>query len=336
MRYLSLRQVVPIIFFTGIVLLGCKRKKTTGADVATVDVQSKVISDLKKQYRVLPYYKLEAYKFDFDDYAACFPDELKKHFKDIEARTKINRYELFTVAVGEGLGSIFDYAPTEADFINASVSGYDSLGMDNFGSELPSLRAANLLPPDFKEAKNEDEFYVKGIGDFIVTEHVRKEAADGGKETRVRSAMFRNMKSALTGFAALYGNRRRMFEADAKGRYPKISIDEYAYWDYYYYQNPGLAASALNSRGIKVVNLGLEPDAPHPKSIPMKSLKRVATMRDMMSKNVLDLAVKCNADLFKGPPRESEPVGAGTDKNCVTTQTAAGPAISCVGSALKK
>jgi hypothetical protein len=238
--------------------------------------------------------------------------------KALEARYKINRYELFTVAIGEGLGYRFDSSASEKDFLNGTVSGYGELGTDVFGTELKQLRSLKLLGPDFVESvfpKNFEgqyaTFFDKNPGDFFLQAEERAEAGDNYKPTTVVSAVFKNLRSGMIGFSAVYAHRQMMFLNDAASLgYKNPSADESAYWTYYYFQSPGSALSSLKNRGIAVRNLGTEPDGSRPKGIPMKCLKRVATMRHAMAKNSLDLSAKCNLKLFQNNFVPMEPVNS--------------------------
>jgi hypothetical protein len=283
-------------------LQACKQRTIDG-NTQSVEKDDPLVKQIVATYKVMPYLGSPYYKFDWDDYAACLPKEAKLHLSALAARLNVNKYELFTVAVGEGLGFRFDNAYDEQAFLNDPVSGFGELGTDVFGSELSELRSAQLLPSDFKEIKGQQNFNVPG--DFYLKDHERSEAADQGATVTVKSAEFRNLKAGLTGFSALYANRQRMFLSLASRLgYKNITADQKMYWNYYYYQNPGMAGNALRSRGIAVRFIGTA-DSPRPPGIPMKSLKRVATMRHVMGKRSLEIETPCRQPVF-GNPGNSE------------------------------
>lgn len=278
------------LLFVFLTAISCKSQNKS--EVKSVDFSSDRVKKIQATYGVKPYRGGPFYERDWDDYAACLPKSIKQHLKDLENRLGVNRYELFTVAVGEGLGFLFDDYGMKEKNLDKIISGFVYLGTDVFGTELPTLRSRGLLPNDFLEGFEEKDLK-RGEADFMLVDHERSEAADNGQTVIVKSVDFSNLKTGLTGFAALYANRRLAFEATT-GR-KNHSLDEYAYWTYYFYQNPGLAKKAIRSRGYTVRNTGNEADTDRPKSIPMKSLKRVATMRHVMSRNALDLSVECKS-----------------------------------------
>jgi hypothetical protein len=117
------------------------------------------ISDaMKNRYGMLPYKNSGFYKFEWEEYAKCMPKEAKEIFantaENMQLRNpsvKMNKYDLFTVIMGEGFGWQFDEHPN--DIMTAEVDGYVVLGVDFFVDELQNMKNEGLLPSDFSEGK---------------------------------------------------------------------------------------------------------------------------------------------------------------------------------------
>ena len=185
---------------------------------------------------------------------------------------------LYTIAIGEGLGFNYvdilsNYSPDPADpkekllRTDKPINGFQALGVDDFSDDFP--RVKKYLPSDYNEG---DEFTKKTIR--------RKE---WGK-TIVNSAEFKDLESALYGFAAILAHRRDLFLKHAKEfKYVSITEDQQAYWTYIYFQGEG--------RGRQYLKANLSADygkaaVSSMKEVKQKSLERLATWRYVQTKKI--------------------------------------------------
>lgn len=106
---------------------------------------------------------------------------------------------LFTIGVGEGLNTYFDATPDAVVDTSRPVSGFGDIGLDEFISMVPLLKAKQLLPADWTEGVQ-----------YTRARPIRNER--GGD---VASADFRDLDAGLTALAAVLGWCRQRFLHDA-------------------------------------------------------------------------------------------------------------------------
>lgn len=152
---------------------------------------------------------------------------------------------IYTIAIGEGLNLYIqdNKTPSKVD-VNRLVDSFEYLGLDFAAKELKEKRIKKLLPIDFKEGK---DF-------FPDTPYIRMEPpGDPKKWITVYPAIFNNLESALTGFAAILNSRMNLFLEDvAKLGYSEPGEDERLYWTYFYFQNIALGKSSLKKNGSTI------------------------------------------------------------------------------------
>jgi hypothetical protein len=126
--------------------------------------------------------------------------------------------------VRDQLGLAARASPTSAQLrsvsTTASISGFDYLGLVDYGSELTAVRhpLTSFLPSGYDRSK--------ASAITRSNEHRRT----------VSSAEFPNLAMALQALAAMIKRRRTLFVEDAKAAgYPKPTEDELVYWTYVYF-----------------------------------------------------------------------------------------------------
>lgn len=222
--------------------------------------------DLKKvynKYKTKPY-TVDTYDKDWHIYVQEKPG-IKKAFEEEGTRVGVAPSELFTIAMGEGLGIFFDEGQGE----NTEVSGFVYLGTDHFSSE--SNRYTKYLPTDFNKG---DEF--------------REISHTNEKKQPVKSAMFKNLRVALTGFAAVYKYHRQLaINYGTELKYGQPTPEQLHFWSYYFFQSPNGAKPILQKNSSwDYSKKEFDKNSPHPSDIASKCYKRVATWQYIKSKRV--------------------------------------------------
>jgi hypothetical protein len=283
-------SVFASLALAGSVVSACSRagggSAEEGSETEAIVTTDPVIAPLYKKYKALPYLNAGFYGHEWEDYAKCLPKSARTIFNDVANAGGLNKYDLFTVAMGEGMGWYFDRAQSEKDLVEAPVDGYVYLGVDFFVDELPLFLKEGYLPSSF--VKN------SAFTTHIVT---RDEPGDHGVPIKIEVPTFTNFKASMQAIAAYYGRRLKMAtNLASRSGFGTLSADEKSFWAYYFYQNPQLARSSMLSNGKKV--FGTKPDSSRPKDIRSKSLKRVVTARYFEGYKMLEDSAKCNGAAF--------------------------------------
>jgi hypothetical protein len=277
--------VISIGSIIGMLLSGCGRLGSdgngSGSVVTEISMNDAVARRLYSQYKVMPYLSAGFYRLEWEDYGRCLPDEARRLFVETASQLGVNSYDLFTVAMGEGIGFYFDLPHTRDSLLNGPVDGYVYLGVDFFISDLPGFKTRGLLPQTFSEGNQ-----------FSVRQVVRNEPGDNGVPITLNVPVFNGLRSALTAMGAYYADRQNIARRYAQTLgLGTLSKDEISFWSYYFYQNPALARSSMRNNGKRVFATG--EDSVRPKGIRNKSAKRVVTARYLESYGVLESGVSC-------------------------------------------
>lgn len=253
----------------------------SGSETAAITMSDPIARQLFNQYRVMPYLSAGFYQFEWEDYARCLPQEARELFSETAQQLGINKYDLFTVAMGEGLGFYFDRGHTANSLLNGPVDGFVYLGVDFFLTGLAGFKSKGLLPQNFSEGTH-----------FSVRQVERNEPGDNGTPITLNVPVFFGMRNALLAMGANYTDRQIMARdfAQKSGR-GALNKDEISFWSYYFYQNPTLARNSMSSNGKRVFATG--EDSVRPKGIRNKSVKRVVTARYLESYRTLESDVPC-------------------------------------------
>ncbi len=170
-------------------------------------------------------------------------DEKEKVAKDIIEKVALH-YDFIpsyfaTIVLTEGLGITYldkpeNYQTTPPFHIRNDiiVSGFESVGTDDFGSEFN--RYKSYLPDDYNEGYSEED--LRNGAEFM------KDIRINERNEQVVSAKFSNMESMIWACGATLAHRRdRFLKAVGELGYSKPTEDELAYWIYIYYQGEGQA-----------------------------------------------------------------------------------------------
>jgi hypothetical protein len=227
---------------------------------------------IKDKYKISPYSgkstdPKKSYAKEYPEYLQTGKNAvyLRKVFSDLGKKYNISGYELYAVAMGEGLGFLLDILNKyNINPDSIMVSGFVFLGTDNFANDADRLRKKKLLPDNFRG----DSYYRP------------KDYKNEAKQV-VPSAEFTGLTNALTGFAAVYAERQQTVVADGiKLGYPSPSEDEKRFWTYVYF-NPGRDKTAfeqLKENGsFHIKNMKFNRTDEHPAGVHSKAYKRVAT-----------------------------------------------------------
>lgn len=225
--------------------------------------------DVKKvyaTYKTYPY-SVDTYEKDWPVYLKERP-HIKLAFEEEGARVGIAPSELFTIAMGEGLGFVFDQGWDE----KSEISGFGLLGTDHFSSEFNKYK--KYLPSNFNRGA---EF--------------REEINENELRQIVKSATFKNLRVALTAFAAVYKFHRQI--AITYGNtlgYGQPTPDQLHFWSYYFFQMPNGAKPVLKKSGSwDFSKMKFDKTSSHPSAktqFPSLCYKRVATWRYIKSTGV--------------------------------------------------
>ncbi|PKV50742.1 hypothetical protein ATE84_2808 [Aquimarina sp. MAR_2010_214] len=174
---------------------------------------------------------------------------------------------LHTIIMGEGLGYLYIDLDTNYKkgklVTDNTISGFQHLGLDFFSSPRELPRFKKYLPTGYNEG---DEY----------TAVMENRNERYGVE-QVPSANFKDLESAIYGFAAVIKHRQELFVKHYKQYgYTNPDEDQIAYWTYYYYQAEGDARRALQSRGEFDI---FKDKATSRLAIHVKALERVAAWR---------------------------------------------------------
>ncbi len=149
--------------------------------------------------------------------------------KSASAKSDLPPDLVTAVAFNEGL-NVFIEGSFYVD-PNSEVSGFGSLGLDNFGSEAEGLKKMGYLRKDFSEYK---------IPDY----EIKNEQGQ-----KVISANFPNIDVAIEAMAARLKWTRDMVLKDARKYGYKLDKDQLDYWTYIYYNcGPNCKTGTLKNR----------------------------------------------------------------------------------------
>jgi hypothetical protein len=262
-------------------------EQAAASEPLAIDPADPVAGPLLQKYGVLPYLSAGFYQYEWEEYARCLPAEALQIFKNVAAKLRLDPYDLYTVAMGEGLGFYFDRQLNSEQLLAGPVDGFVYLGVDFFVSDLPGLISRGLLDSGFR----------KGVAfDTRIVE--RNEPADGGVPIRLEVPVFKDLETALLGFGAVYADRTDLAIEFARSRgFGTLDRDQRSFLGYFFYQNPGSARSSMQANGTKVFTN--QPDGVRPKDLRTKSLKRVVTARYLEGHNVLDGGGACSVPLWQ-------------------------------------
>ncbi len=194
--------------------------------------------------------------------------------EEVSLFVNINPSYLYTIAVGEGLGSqyldfMFD-SKTGMLVTDVEVDGFQNLGLDFFSVNSEISRVKKYLPSNFNE---NDEYKIYQV-----------ERNEKYGEEIVPSATFKDLESAMYGFAAVLKHREELFLRACKQLgYTRPTEDEKAYWTYYYFQGEGQAYQVLShNKGLNIFNnISVSRQSVH-----KKALERVASWRYVQHFNI--------------------------------------------------
>lgn len=262
-------------------------EQVNASEQLAVDPADPVAGPLLQRYGVLPYLSAGFYQYEWEEYARCLPPEAVQIFKNVAAKLRLDPYDLYTVAMGEGLGFYFDRTPTPDQLFAGPVDGFVYLGVDFFVSELPGLIRRGLLDANFR----------KGVA-FETRIVERNEPGDNGMPIRLEVPVFRDLQTALMGFGAVYADRTDLaIEFARSNGFGALDRDQQSFWGYFFYQNPGAARSSMLANGTQVFTN--QPDSVRPKDVRTKCLKRVVTARYLDGYQVLDGGSSCAKPLWR-------------------------------------
>ncbi|MDY8138337.1 hypothetical protein [Aquimarina sp. 2201CG5-10] len=208
-----------------------------------------------------------------------YADEKKEQplveiIEEVATHVNMTPSYLYTIIIGEGLGEVYvkhDFNYKKGKLItDKKINGFQNLGLDFFSSPKELPRFKKYLPKDYNEG---DEYTARS--------EVRDERY--GRET-VPSADFKDLESAIYGFAAVIKHREELFIKHYKNYgYSKPDEDQMAYWTYYYYQAEGDARRALKNRGEFDI---FKNKSTSRSTIHVKALERVAAWRYVQHYNI--------------------------------------------------
>jgi len=166
----------------------------------------------------------------------------------------------------KALGFFFDEGRDEH---SEAVEGFVYLGTDYFSGEYSKYK--KYLPSDFNR------------GDEFVEDIQRNE-----KLQEVKSAKFKNLRTGLTAFAAVYkSHRQAAIDYGTELGYGKPTDEQLHFWSYYFFQIPNGAKSVLKNNGSwDFSHLKFNKLLPHPAGIASKCYKRLATWQYVKLKGV--------------------------------------------------
>ncbi len=258
----------------------------------------------QSEWAAYPYYYLDGDKNEFRNWIIRIFNDLEIKSSQADKPLFTDRYEFFTIVMGEGLGELLDSSAGYVRVITdgspmddpdiavkipsntpkkllqdprtMDIPGFGILGTDWFGAEFPELRKKAFAKPY--------------IGNFVENTHFVNSNQFNEHGENVVSADFKSLDIGLNAFAAVYLERRQMYLEDSKTCLGSISNDEDTrmFWSYYYFRRPSEAKSKLCSSRGKIPNARPEEDGEHPKNIPIQCLKRVATKKFLSQEKVLD------------------------------------------------
>ncbi|MEI8027195.1 MAG: hypothetical protein WCI18_12685 [Pseudomonadota bacterium] len=258
----------------------------------------------QSEWSVYPSYYLDDDKNDFRRWIIRVFNELENKSSLANKLLFTDRYEFFTIVMGEGLGELLDSSAGYARVITdgspiddpdiavkiasdtpkkflqdprtLEIPGFGVLGTDWFGAEFPKLRQKAFAKPY--------------IGSFVANTHFVNSHQYNERGENVISADFKSLEIGLNAFAAVYLERRQMYLEDSKACLGSVSNDEDTrmFWSYYYFRRPAEGKNKLCSSGGKIPNVRPEEDGEHPKAIPIQCLKRIATKKFLSQEKVLD------------------------------------------------
>lgn len=190
-------------------------------------------------------------------------------FEEVADTVDIKPSVLYTIAIGEGLGFTYldydqfpdNYNTTvneEGETVPTSlktdklVDGFQSLGVDDFGSE--ASRYSAYLPDDFNEGTLATR--INPITRETIT-YIPEADAEFASRTYInelgentQSAIFRDMRSAVEAFCATVAHRQATFiRHKNEFGYGAPTEDQLIYWTYVYYQGEGRARRYLEDSG---------------------------------------------------------------------------------------
>ena len=262
-------------------------EQAAASEALAIDPADPVAGPLLQKYGVLPYLSAGFYRYEWEEYARCLPAEALQIFKNVAAKLRLDPCDLYTVAMGEGLGFYFDRQSSPEQLLAGPVDGFVYLGVDFFVSDLPGLISRGLLDSGFR----------KGVA-FDTRMVERNEPADGGVPIRLEVPVFRDLETALLGFGAVYADRTDLAIEFARSKgFGTLDRDQRSFWGYFFYQNPGAARSSMLANGTRVFTN--QPDAVRPKDVRSKCMKRVVTSRYLDGYKVLDGGGACSVPLWR-------------------------------------
>jgi hypothetical protein len=222
--------------------------------------------DVKKvygKYATMPY-SVDTYDKDWHLYVKERPS-VKQAFEEEGKRVGVSPSELFVTAMGEGLGLLFDEGRDES----SEVSGFRYMGTDHFAGEFAKYK--KYAPANFNEG---DEF--------------RQVIRKNEKQELVKSAVFRNLRVAISGVAAVYRYHRQVaVDYGSALHYGTPTPTQLHFWSYYFFQRPNGAKPILQKNGSwDFMAIKFDKKSPHPEGIASKCYKRVATWEYIKAQGV--------------------------------------------------
>lgn len=151
---------------------------------------------------------------------------------------------LYTGAVAEGLDRLISDGEEGVNVKGIKGQGY--LGLDNFGTDAPILRAGGYLPKDFIEGEGYWKYPKENPGGIYVLKNGKYgvEEFSNEKNELVLSGEFKNLEDVFVAKAAEYAWRQDILLNDLKKtgiNKNELSKDEIDFWTYVYY-NSGQAS----------------------------------------------------------------------------------------------
>lgn len=175
---------------------------------------------------------------------------------------------LFTIGVGEGLNSYFDATPDAVVDTSMQVSGFGEVGLDQFISMVPALKAKHLLPADWAEG----------------VQYTREAPISNELGQQVVSANFRDLDTGLTALAAVLGSCRQQFLHDAAqvlgpAAARALTPQQTNFFTYVYFNaGPGFGKKQLVTQGLNYFRPASPNSAENSSNARMNALIRIATL----------------------------------------------------------
>lgn len=203
----------------------------------------KIREGFRKKYNARKVYRWTGYADDKEE------KPLVTLIEKIAKKQNLIPSYFYTIAIGEGLGATYidlpssfnNFSlPTKLLRTDLEINGFDVLGVDDFGSEYS--RYKKHLPNTYNMSTEKNKF--SPGSEFYQEDRINELI----KSTK--SAIFKDLESALWAFGSTVAHRKELFIKHGKELgYGSPTDDQTAYWIYVYFQGEGRAKRWLKSNG---------------------------------------------------------------------------------------